>query len=916
MRRLHLPVIFLLLMTASSSFSQQNRFTPEIKGQTPSPLVTKEGSSITITLGNLIVTDKDPTPVYPNGFSLEVNGGKNYKVQGATVTPDKNFSGMLKVPVEVSDGKNKSKKFDLQINVQELQNAAPQITGQSPVSMNQGASLTIVLNHLKVTDPDNTYPTGFTLKVFSDNNFTINGNTITPSASFSGKLTVPVSVNDGLNESNQFDLKIDVVKAQNTPPKITAQQPLNVNQGGNLKIEFAHLTVIDPDNTYPTGFTLKVFDGNNYTANGNTITPSANFSGKLTVPVSVNDGQNESNRFDLKIDVVKTQNTPPQITGQSPVSMNQGASLTIVLNHLKVTDPDNTYPTGFTLKVFDGNNFTANGNIITPSGNFSGMLTVPVSVNDGQNESNRFDLKIDVVKSQNVAPKITGQVPLNTNINTSILIKLSDLIVTDPDNKYPDDFTLTISRGNNYSVAGNIVTPRPGFTGMLEVAVVVNDKKANSPEFKVKINVLSVKPNVPPVITGQKSISITQNTSVTLQLSHLFVTDPDDTYPNDFTLKVFPGNDYSVDRATVAPRANISNGTFGVKVSVNDGENESAPFELKIQVTPLTSNPKINGQKELSVREDSTLVISLSDLIVTDADDPDYPQGFSLIILPGNADVYTTEGGSIKPALNLNGFIEVGVKVSDGINKSDEFKLSILVDPVNDSPEILSLETAELKYVPGAEPITIFESLDLRDVDSDHLIFAEIGFRHLNYNIANDELIFSGDASNIKAVYDSMGTLFLIGYATIAEYRSALRSIQYNYRLTQDENGNSSNILSGPRTIYINVDDGQLVSPTYERQINMETNISLEIPKAFTPNGDTWNDTWGVNVSNTDKVDDAIIRVYDKRGVLVYESRSFEKRWDGIFNGQVLPVDTYYYTVDLSLPYMKKMYKGAVTILH
>jgi gliding motility-associated-like protein len=56
--------------------------------------------------------------------------------------------------------------------------------------------------------------------------------------------------------------------------------------------------------------------------------------------------------------------------------------------------------------------------------------------------------------------------------------------------------------------------------------------------------------------------------------------------------------------------------------------------------------------------------------------------------------------------------------------------------------------------------------------------------------------------------------------------------------------------------------------------------------------------------------------VYDKRGSLLYQATGFENEWDGISNGQVLPVDTYYYTIDLNLPYMKQTYKGVVSILH
>ena len=70
------------------------------------------------------------------------------------------------------------------------------------------------------------------------------------------------------------------------------------------------------------------------------VTPSPNFSGNLKVPVTVNDGQNESNRFELKIEVIKGQNVAPKITGQVALSVNEGASLTIELAHLQVTDPD------------------------------------------------------------------------------------------------------------------------------------------------------------------------------------------------------------------------------------------------------------------------------------------------------------------------------------------------------------------------------------------------------------------------------------------------------------------------------------------------------------------------------------------------------------------------------------------------
>ena len=228
-------------------------------------------------------------------------------------------------------------------------------------------------------------------------------------------MTIPVSVNDGTDESAKFNLKVEVKK--NVEPKITDQVALSINQGQSLTIAFSHLVVSDPDNTYPTGFTLTVYTGNNYTFAGTTITPAADFSGNLKVPVSVNDGLNESKKFDLKVEVkkIQNQNVEPTITGQVALSISQGQPITIALSHLVVTDPDNAYPTGFTLTVYAGNNYNFAGTTVTPDANFSGNLKVSVSVNDGQNESKKFDLKIEVMKVQPAAPQITAQKALTTN---------------------------------------------------------------------------------------------------------------------------------------------------------------------------------------------------------------------------------------------------------------------------------------------------------------------------------------------------------------------------------------------------------------------------------------------------------------------------------------------------------------------
>jgi hypothetical protein len=98
-----------------------------------------------------------------------------------------------------------------------LSPAAPVITGQNPLSTLEDASLTIGLASLIVSDPQNTYPTGFTLTVLPGTNYTFVDTTITPALNFIGPLTVPVRVNNGTADSNVFDLTIRVTPANGAP---------------------------------------------------------------------------------------------------------------------------------------------------------------------------------------------------------------------------------------------------------------------------------------------------------------------------------------------------------------------------------------------------------------------------------------------------------------------------------------------------------------------------------------------------------------------------------------------------------------------------------------------------------------------------------------------------------------------------
>lgn len=100
-----------------------------------------------------------------------------------------------------------------------------------------------------------------------------------------------------------------------------------------------------------------------------------------------------------------------------------------------------------------------------------------------------------------------------------------------------------------------------------------------------------------------------------------------------------------------------------------------------------------------------------------------------------------------------------------------------------------------------------------------------------------------------------------------------------------------------------------------EIEINPDTTKELNIPDAFSPNGDGINDTFEVvSIENFGNVS---IKVYNRWGNLVYKNSSYKNDWDGTSNtsmaiGSKLPDGTYYYILDFSDS--GKMYKGSVFI--
>src|SRR5690606_3665342 len=321
----------------------------------------------------------------------------------------------------------------------------------------------------------------FTVAATAGANYTVSGAaTIVPASNYYGPLTVPITVSDGTSPSAPFNFAL-TVNAVNDAPVITGHDPINIDEAEPFELLVSQINITDPDieDVYPDDFALTILSGSDYSVQGTTITPIANFSGTLEVPVFVKDpaGAN-SNTFTINIEV-NAVNDPPVITGQAvALNINEDQSVVLNLAQLTVVDPDNV-PADLTMVVQAGPNYTFSGLTVTPTANFNGALQVSVVVNDGELNSAPFNMLV-TVNPVNDAPVITGQNPVTTTEDVPLTISLGDLLVTDPDanNPYPGAFTMTASPGANYTLGGpgNLtVTPTLDFTGTLSVPVVVND---------------------------------------------------------------------------------------------------------------------------------------------------------------------------------------------------------------------------------------------------------------------------------------------------------------------------------------------------------------------------------------------------------------------------------------------------------
>lgn len=82
---------------------------------------------------------------------------------------------------------------------------------------------------------------------------------------------------------------------------------------------------------------------------------------------------------------------------------------------------------------------------------------------------------------------------------------------------------------------------------------------------------------------------------------------------------------------------------------------------------------------------------------------------------------------------------------------------------------------------------------------------------------------------------------------------------------------------------------------SFRVQIIFAEYAEIEVSSVLSPNGDKINDNWKIN--EVEKYRESEFTVFDAHGRIVYESIGYDNSWDGYYNGELLPVGSYFYTI-------------------
>jgi large repetitive protein len=373
-----------------------------------------------------------------------------------------------------------------------------------------------------------------------------------------------------------------------------------------------------------------------------------------------------------------------------------------------------------------------------------------------------------------VATPLTGTVGYVEN-QTGVLIA-DDIVVTDPDSTTLQGATITIGQyvanqdslsatGLNGVVNGITVGPFNGTTGVLTLS-----GEASVENYQALIRTVTYSND-------------SDNPNLTDRFITIQLTDGTSSGSISRTVKITAVNDL--------PSLGGAGGTLifaedGDAVAIAPALSITDPDNANMIGATITLNGSVGSEDTIVFVNQGTISGDLVGNVLTltgSATKAQYETALRSITFQSISNAPTADR-------------TVDFVVNDGIGNSTVVTQTIQISPVDDPPTVTT--TGTLIYLEEAPAQFITPTVTVDDVDSPNLVKATV--RIANYVNGEDVLSFANDFGITGTWNDSTGVLELTGTTTIANYQSALRSIQYS--------NTSENPTAGDRTIQFTVNDG------------------------------------------------------------------------------------------------------------
>lgn len=628
------------------------------------------------------------------------NGSLAFLPSGAfTYTPSPDFCGTDTFEYCVFDGRDYSPAARVIVRVNPV-NDTPVIIGQAALTCPEDQSLKINLSDLLIADPDNTDSNDFVLQLFDREHYALAGNTIMPEKNFFGTLYVPVVVANTVPEaewSEVFTLEI-VVNPVNDPPIIAGQTSISLTEDSPWILKETAILFSDPD-THPDSVSFSMLPGENYSLCADTLVPAPDYYGSLQVPVIANDQSKEyavSQPYILTVNVLPV-NDPPVVSGQKLLTTTEDTPLQLKPGDFFYHDTDNADSWPFSLITAPGDNYSVGpNNTIIPLPDYFGMLWVPIQISDNLTGglSRIFTANIEVA-AQNDPPRILSPSQLSIYEDDTLCLPLSTL-AADVDN-LPADLHFSISP--NAQIGLSIANDSayffpliPHWNGQSNISLHVSDSESSTGKT---VSVVVIAQNDPPVLIAD-TLFCKEDLSC-FMADNALVFDPDNPV-SDISVLVPSGSEITARKVnggyTFSTKTKNFYGSVNCQIRIKDRLAETIS-DLFVVIEPQNDAPIILAQAELSVDEDSFILLNKEHFTITDVDND--LEELHLQIISGNGFIHS--GDTVFPPENYCGQLVVPLVANDcqAINNLSEVYYAVIgVQAVNDPPVIDSTANVQI----------------------------------------------------------------------------------------------------------------------------------------------------------------------------------------------------------------------------